>query len=72
MDKPQSKPFNHDLPDRIILPCPEQLIPGQLFSNEVIWMSTLDAMETVTATYNVESELIGVTHNTLRAMTRPN
>ena len=68
----QSHSTNHYLPDRIILRCPEQLIPGQPFFIEVIWMSNIDAMQTITATYDVDSALIGVTHKTLRPVTHPN
>ena len=69
-DQDQSEQSNHYLPDRIILRCPERLTPNQPFSIQVIWMLNDDALQTITARYNTNFELIGVTHQTLQPVMR--
>ena len=71
-DTEQSKQSNHFLPDRIILRCPERLTAGQAFSIEVIWMLNDDEMQTITATYNKDAELISVNHQALSPLDSPN
>ena len=69
-DQDQSEQSNHYLPYRIILRCPERLTPNQPFSIQVIWMLNDDALQTITARYNTNFELIGVTHQTLQPVLR--
>ena len=56
---------NHFFPDGIILRCPEQLVAGQPFAIQVIWMVNADELQTITAEYNSAAELIAVTHQGL-------
>ena len=69
MDPEQASQSNHYLPDRIIVRCPERIMTRQFFSIQVIWMLDENAMQTITATYNNNSELIGVTHQSLSPIT---
>jgi len=63
---------NHYLPDRIILRCPKRIPTMQPFSIQVIWMLRDDAVQTITAEYDKDLELIDVTHQSLTHWTRPN
>ena len=56
---------NHFLPDRIILRCPERITPGQAFSIRVIWLVDDGELQTITAHYNSEFQLMAVTHQAL-------
>ena len=71
-DAEESSQSNHYLPDRIILRCPERLNAGQAFSIEVIWMLNDDVMQTITATYDKNAELVDVTHQSLSPTHSPN
>jgi hypothetical protein len=71
-DAAQFNQSNHFLPDRIILRCPERLTSGQAFSIEVIWMLNDDVMQTITAKYDKDAKLIGVTHQSLSSTDSPN
>ena len=71
-DEEESNQSNHYLPDRIILRCPERLNAGQAFSIEVIWMLNDDVMQTITATYDKNAELVDVTHQSLSPTHSPN
>ena len=62
MDRDQS---NHFFPDGIILRCPERIVPGQAFSIRVIWLVDDGELQTITAQYDSESQLIAVTHQAL-------
>ena len=64
-------PSFHYFPDGIILSCPERLTPGRAFSIQVIWMLKDDAMQTITAQYDKNAELIGVTHQALKPVVDP-
>lgn len=55
----------HYFPDGIILICPKRLPPAGDFSIQVIWMLDDDELQTITAAYNNDAELIGVTHRAL-------
>ena len=68
----ESDQSNHYLPDRIILRCPKRITPMQPFSIQVIWMLRDDAMQTITAEYDKDLELIDVTHQSLSPGTPPN
>ena len=70
MEPEQSDQSNHYLPDRIILRCPERIIPMQPFSIRVIWMLSDDAVQTITVKYDRHLELIDVTHQALSPGTR--
>jgi len=72
VDAEHSNQSNHFLPDRIILRCPERLNAGQAFSIEVIWMLNDDVMQTITATYDKNAELVDVTHQSLSPTHSPN
>ena len=67
----ESDQSNHYLPDRIILRCPKRRMM-QPFSIELIWMLRDDAMQTITAEYDKDLELIDVTHQSLSPGTLPN
>lgn len=56
---------NHFFPDGIILRCPERLIPGQAFSIQVIWLENDMDLQTISATYDNQAQLISVIHQTL-------
>ena len=71
-DAEESNQSNHYLPDRIILRCPERLNAGQAFSIEVIWMLNDDVMQTITATYDKNAELVDVNHQSLSPTHSPN
>ena len=68
----ESDQSNHYLPDRIILRCPKRITPMQPFSIQVIWMLRDDAVQTITAEYEKNLELIDVTPQSLTHETRPN
>ena len=71
-DAEESNQSNHYLPDRIILRCPERLTAGEAFSIEVIWMLNDAVMQTITATYDKNAELVDVTHQSLSPTHSPN
>lgn len=62
MDTDQS---NHFFPDGIILRCPERIVPGQGFFIRVIWLVDEAELQTITAQYDNEAQLIAVTHQEL-------
>ena len=62
MDKDQS---NHFFPDGIILRCPERIPTEQAFSIRVIWLVNGGELQTITANYDSNAQLIGVTHQAL-------
>ena len=71
-DAEESSQSNHFFPDHIILRCPERLTAGQAFSIEVIWMLNDDMMQTITAAYDKNAELVDVTHQSLSPIFTPN
>ena len=71
-DEEESNQSNHYLPDRIILRCPERLTAGEAFSIEVIWMLNNDVMQTITAAYDKNAELVDVNHQSLSPTHSPN
>ncbi len=62
MDRDQS---NQYFPDGIILRCPEQIILGQAFSIQVVWLIKEAELQTITAHYKNEAHLISVTYQAL-------
>ena len=70
-DEDPDNPSFHYFPDGIILSCPERLTPGRAFSIQVIWMLKDDAMQTITAQYDKNAVLIGVTHQALKPVVDP-
>ena len=62
----QFNPSIHYFPDGIALICPERLTPGQAFSIQVNWKLYDDEIQTITASYDNDAELIGTTHRALR------
>ena len=56
---------NHFFPDGIILRCPEQIVQGQAFSIQVIWLVDGGELQTITADYDSKTQLISLTHQAL-------
>ena len=60
---------NHFFPDGIILRCPETISPGDAFSLQVIWRLNGTMLQTITAHYNENAQLISVIQQTLHPAT---
>lgn len=55
----------HYFPDRIILRCPQRLVEGQSFSINVLWQVSTKELQTISASYNNQRQLISVMHQSL-------
>ena len=55
----------HYFPDRIILRCPQRLVEGQSFSINVLWQVNTKELQTISASYNNQRQLISVMHQSL-------
>ena len=55
----------HYFPDRIILRCPQRFVQGQSFSINVLWQVNTKELQTISASYNEQRQLISVMHQSL-------